>query len=58
MEWRKISIMESLVDPILNSLNQRNVNCMADSRENYQWDLQSARVNNLEVKFEAFRVVL
>ena len=28
-----------LVDPIPNSLNSHHKNCIADSKENYQWDL-------------------
>ena len=56
-EWRKISIIGSSVDPILNSLNRRNENCMTVSRENYQTDLESARVNNLDINFKTFQVI-
>ena len=28
-----------LVDPIPNSPNSHHKNCIADSKENYQWDL-------------------
>ena len=37
--------MGLLVDPIPNSLSKHYKNCMADSKENYQWDLGSERVN-------------
>ena len=36
--------MGLLVDPIPNSLNYHYKNCMADSKENYQWDHGSERV--------------
>ena len=49
--------MGSLVDPIPNSLNQRNKNCMTDSRENYQWDLESVKVNDSDVEVEVFKIV-
>ena len=49
--------MGSLVDPIPNSLNQRNKNCMTDSRENYQWDLESVKVDDSDVKVEVFKIV-
>ena len=36
--------MGLLVDPMPNSLNYHHLNCMADSKENYQLDLGSERV--------------
>ena len=36
---KKLSITGLFFDPISNSLNQHHKNCMADSKENYQWDL-------------------
>ena len=44
-EYRQILIWGLLVDPIPNSLNQHHKNCVADSKENYWWDLRSWRVN-------------
>ena len=38
-EQRKLSIRGSFFELISNSLNQYHKNCMADSKENYQWDL-------------------
>ena len=42
--------MGLLVDPIPNSLNYHHKNCMADSEENYQWDLGSERVMIVNIK--------
>ena len=39
MRIKKLSITGLFFDPISNSLNQHHKNCMADSKENYQWDL-------------------
>lgn len=35
-----------IVDPILNSPNQFHKNCMAERKENYQWDLEIEKVKN------------
>ena len=32
------------VDPVPNTLNLTHMNCIADSKEDYQWDLRSERV--------------
>lgn len=39
-----MSIRGLVVDPVSNSLNLCDKNCMANSKENYQWDLSSKRV--------------
>ena len=39
-----MSIRGLVVDPVPNSLNLCDKNCMANSKENYQWDLSSKRV--------------
>ena len=33
--------MGSLIDPVPNSPNKHNDTCLADSKENYKWDLGS-----------------
>ena len=45
-----MSTMGLLVDLIPNSLNEHHKNCMADSKENYQLNLGSERVNPLTAK--------
>ena len=45
-EQRNISRRGFLVDPLPNSQNQHHKNCIADSTENYWWDLGSERVKN------------
>ena len=39
-----------LIDPIPNSPNSHNKNCMAEIRGNYQWDLESEEVS-LEISW-------
>ena len=39
-----MSIRGLVVDPVPNSLNLCDKNCMANSKENYQWDLSNKRV--------------
>ena len=34
-----------LVDPIPSSPNSHHKNCMAESKENYKWDLESENIN-------------
>ena len=38
-----MSIRGLVVDPVPNSLNLCDKNCMANSKENYQWDLSSKK---------------
>ena len=40
-EPRKLTIRGLLVDPIPNSKKLHQRNCIADSKENYRWDLGS-----------------
>ena len=48
----KISVNKLSVDPIPNSLKRKHHrNCMAQSKENYWWDLGSERVKLSEVLF-------
>ena len=44
--------MGLLVDPITNSLNLHQKNCMADSKENYLLDLGSERVKRTPLWYE------
>ena len=46
-ELRKISIIGLLIDPVPNSPNKHDDNCLADSKENYWWDLGSQRAKEL-----------
>ena len=47
MRIKKNSHKGFLVDSIPNSPNEHHMSCMADSKENYWWDLESKRVNRL-----------
>ena len=38
------ALISSLVDPFTNSPNQHHKNCLADNKENYNWDLGGERV--------------
>ena len=49
MRKRKISTREMLVDLVPNSLNWHQESWMADSKENYWWDLGSERVKALHL---------
>ena len=41
LELRKVSVIGLLIDPVPNSPNKHNDTCLADSKENYKWDLGS-----------------
>ena len=41
LELRKVSVIGLLIDPVPNSPNKHNDTCLADSKENYKWDIGS-----------------
>ena len=49
-----MSIRGLVVDPVPNSLNLCDKNCMANSKENYQWDLSSKMVEVANQKWVIF----